>query len=299
VHRESGPIGKVLNAFDTTINVRTKEDELLVISLGKVRSPANLNVISKNSVLGFKQIIGQDAKAAIHQKTNDRSTMELSIEDVVIRISEYDNFRNHFDLPEPDAIRAFANNSNKIFSTLMSQARSNRFGCLLNPDITTRGLFAAFTDQLVRDMAVLDVDEFKDKISKELLDMCGKGPGFTPAGDDFIAGYLAMSNWLNGSMNLEEKIIPGRDFLLRTTWTSFKLIEYSAKNLLDDQAQEMINCIGRNDIDGYIRAIELVSKRGHTSGIDFATGMTIALFTVADREFKTRGLENLMRITTP
>lgn len=300
VHEKSGIIGKVLNAFDTTINIQTNANELLVVSLGKLRSPVNLNLISNNDNLGFREIVGHDAMASIRIEMIDKPyTIALLIGDAVITISEPNNFRNHFSRPSPDAIHAFASNSEKIFSALVSQAQINRFGCLLNPDITTRGLFATFIEQLVQNIPIKDTNEFRDRVSKGLLEMCGRGPGFTPAGDDFIAGYMAMYNWLNDSMKHDEMMMPDKEFSLRTTWTSFKLIEYSARNLLDDQAQEMVNSIAHKDVDAYIQTIALISKRGHTSGIDFATGMTIALFTVADRVFKAGVLENLLQAQAP
>jgi uncharacterized protein DUF2877 len=300
VHEERGTIGKVLNAFDTTINVRTNADELLVITLGKLRSPVNLNVISNNSSLGFKQIVGQDAMASIQiERVGKPNTMSLLIGEAVITILEHDNYRNHLNRPGPGAIQAFASNSGRIFSALLSQAKINRLGCLLNPDVTTRGLFATFTKQILQDMAIAETGEFKDRISTELLEMCGKGPGFTPAGDDFIAGYMALYNWLKDSMKLGGMMVPDRRFSQLTTWTSFKLIEYSARNLLDDQAQEMINSIAGKNIDAYIRCVELISKRGHTSGIDFATGMTMALFTIEDRIFKAGVLESMVQASAP
>ena len=164
---------------------------------------------------------------------------------------------------------------------------------MLMPDITNRGLLTAFLGQLVREKLVSNHHEFADKLMQGLLELCGKGPGFTPAGDDFIAGYLAMLNWLFVTMRLANSIIPGYEFLSLTTWTSFKLMEYSARNLLDDQAQAMINCLARNNVDAYVEAIELISKRGHTSGLDFATGMTLALFTIADRQRSTSVLESI------
>jgi Protein of unknown function (DUF2877) len=297
LHEGSGTVGKTLNAFDTTINIRTAKDELLVVTLGKLRSPANLNVTQGIANIGFKQLVGEGAKARIQNENIDKQpTATLLVEDATFLLSEHDTFRNHFSRLEPDAIQIFANNSHRIFSALESQAQANRLGCLLNPDMTTRGLFAGFMDQLISDHAILDQQEFNDRILKALKQLCGKGPGFTPAGDDFIAGYLAMSNWLAGTLKLGDPVIPGNDFSVLTTWTSFKLIEYAARNLLDDQAQHMINCVAHNNIDAYIQALGLISKRGHTSGIDFATGMTIALFTAADRVFKTSVLKSIVQV---
>ena len=300
LHEGSGTVGKTLNAFDTTINIRTDKDELLVITLGKLRSPVNLNVTPGNANMGFKQIVGEDAKARIqNENIGKKPRAALFVGDAIIMVSEHDKFRNHFSCLDPHAIQIFANSSYRIFSALESQAQANRFGCLLNPDMTTRGLFAGFMDQLISDNAILDQHEFDNRISKGLQQLCGKGPGFTPAGDDFIAGYLAMSNWLSDAMELGDAVIPGNDFSVLTTWTSFKLIEYGARNLLDDQAQNMINCVAHNNLDAYIRAVGLISKRGHTSGLDFATGTTIALFAAADRVFKTSVLESLVRVLDP
>lgn len=296
LHEGSDIVGKTLNAFDTTINIRTDKDELLVVTLGKLRSPANLNVTPDNANMGFKQLVGENAKARIqNENIGKQPRATLLVGDAIILIREHDTFRNHFNSLAPDAIQIFASNSHRIFSALESQAQANRLGCLLNPDMTTRGLFAGFMDQLISDYAILDQHEFDDRISKGLKQLCGKGPGFTPAGDDFIAGYLATSNWLSDTMKLGDAVIPGNDFSVLTTWTSFKLIEYGARNLLDDQAQHMINCIARNNIDAYISALGLISKRGHTSGLDFATGMTIALFTAADRVFKTSVLKSIVQ----
>lgn len=297
LHEGRGTIGKTLNAFDTTINIRTEKDELLVITLGKLRSPVNLNVTPGNANIGFKQIVGEDAKASIQiDNIGNQPSITLLVGDAIITLSEYDEFCNHFSCLDPHAIQIFANNSYRIFSALESQAQENRFGCLLNPDMTTRGLFADFMDQLISDSAIRDQQEFDNRISNGLQQLCGKGPGFTPAGDDFIAGYLAMSNWLNDEMKLGYAVIPSKDFSVLTTWTSFKLIEYGARNLLDDQAQSMINCVANNNIDGYIQAVGLISKRGHTSGLDFATGMTIAIFTAAERVFKTPVLEGIVQV---
>jgi len=288
-----GAIGKVLNVFETTINIRTDADELLVITQGKLRSPANVNVTSSVGTPEFNRIIGEGAQARLQVDHDGRPRASLIIGDVTILLNRYDIFRNQFSTLEPEALEIFANNSDRILASLVTEAQANRFGCLLMPDITTRGLLAAFLGQLISDKLVSNHHEFADKLIHGLLELCGKGPGFTPAGDDFIAGYLAMLNWLFVTMRLANSIIPGYEFLSLTTWTSFKLMEYSARNLLDDQAQAMINCLARNNVDAYVEAIELISKRGHTSGLDFATGMTLALFTIADRQRSTSVLESI------
>src|SRR5712692_11867244 len=62
-------VGKVVNAFDTTINVRTDTNELLVVTLGQVRSAVNFNVSPESSAysgnIHFKELVSENAEARI------------------------------------------------------------------------------------------------------------------------------------------------------------------------------------------------------------------------------------------
>ncbi|HEX9677480.1 DUF2877 domain-containing protein [Nitrososphaera sp.] len=286
-----GKIGRAINVFDKTINIRTVEDELLVITLGSMRSPANLN-LSEGPLrqAGFAYLVreSQDAVAKVDH-TGAKPRIVLQVGSIAISIDEPDVFQNSLQEPAAESLHTFAASSDRIFSVLAGGAGKERAGCLLNPDVTTMGLLPMFLDRL----ASGNTSNEQDLLAEALMGLCGRGPGFTPAGDDFIAGYLAVSNWLSNSLKLGPHIIPGKEFSRLTTWTSFKLMEYSARGLIDDQAQLMINSVARGSVDDYIICIGLIGKRGHTSGIDFATGATVALYTIADRVCGTRTLDHI------
>ena len=40
------PLGKVISVFDYTLNIKTNCNELLVVSMSKVRLPINMNILS-------------------------------------------------------------------------------------------------------------------------------------------------------------------------------------------------------------------------------------------------------------
>jgi hypothetical protein len=48
------------------------------------------------------------------------------------------------------------------------------------------------------------------------------------------------------------------------------------------EVQDLINSIAKGDVMQYIDSIKLIAKRGHTSGIDFATGATVGLYFAID-----------------
>jgi hypothetical protein len=284
-----GKIGRTISVFEKTINIRTAQDELLVVTLDGTRSPVNLNVGADPAQQpGFSGLVraGQDVFVKAGCKgTEPRAVLHAG--DVVVYIGEPDVFQNSLEEPTAESLCSFAAEIDRVLGKLVAGAEK-KAGCLLNPDMTTEGLFAAFVDRL-RTGSHYD----NGGTMEALLGLCGRGPGFTPAGDDFIAGYLAVSNWLNRVLELAPPLIPGEKFARLTTWISFKLMEYSAKGLLDRQVQRAVNSVAGGDIAGYISCIELVGKRGHTSGIDFATGATIGVCATVDRAFGARMLERV------
>jgi len=171
-----------------------------------------------------------------------------------------------------------------LFSVLRECAFSQGAGCLLNPDITTEGLLPKFLNSIQEDKGAIDIRSamFTDKLSSCFLELCGRGPGFTPAGDDFVGGFLAIFNWIRTSLKIGCPIVPGPEYRKLTTWTSFKLMECNARGLVDIEVQDLINSVAKGDVLQYIDSVRLISKRGHTSGIDFATGATVGLYLAID-----------------
>jgi hypothetical protein len=287
-----GLYGDVISVFDTTLNVKTNNDDLLVVTISKVRSPINMNVLPifkekerGGGIQGFRGIIDFGTEVKIQKN-------EMSIGNVIFRLGKCRVFQSALDrLPSANHLSEFMSKSDEIFKILKTYSRK---GCLLSPDLTTKGLLSKFLKN-VHSYRCGYSNAFTATayamMSQALLDLCGKGPGYTPSGDDFVAGYLGVFNWISRSLNFNTMNFPSEKFAPLTSWMSSKLIDYSKRNLCDEEIQAMINSIAAGDLNQYISSIVKISRRGHTSGIDIATGMTVALYTVIDDTFETNLIE--------
>jgi hypothetical protein len=298
--------GTVLNVFNKAVNIKTNEDKLLVLSLGTIRSPLTINIgpftdycssspdyYSFNSFLDFVQNSDQVLVIDKPRSNNNKIARQVSqvSNDIGIKVGKciilvnkpIPFFENDILKLKVDKLEKFIDYRKILFSVLRECAFSpqQQAGCLLNPDTTTEGLLPEFLNSIQReDHGGIDISTamFSDKLSRGLLRLCGRGPGFTPAGDDFIGGFLAIINWIRISLKIGPRIVPGPEYRKLTTWTSFKLMECNARGLVDIEIQDLINSIARGDVLQYIDSVRQIAKRGHTSGIDFATGSTVGLY---------------------
>lgn len=289
--KNPGKVGRVTNVFERTINVRTEHGELLVITLDSTKSPVNLNVSSGDDPPTRFSGLAREGQRVLmnHAQAGDRTVLQVG--DIAVSIDMPGVFENSLIEPVAGFLHTFAAEIDEIIPILAAAAEKRR-GCLLNPDMTTEGLLGSFLILL----ETPDVRKDRHVVAGALAELCGRGPGFTPAGDDFIAGYLAAYNWLGRALRQWPSIIPGAEFSRLTTWTSFKLMEYSAKGLLDEQAQSMLNSVAAGDVPNFVRCIENMSRRGHTSGVDFATGAVAGLSVASDSLFATNALGSISSI---
>lgn len=290
IHREiacsnDSAFGTALNVFDTTVNVRTGDDKLLIVSLGKVASPLTMNITTSRDLsqnFSFANLIQSGDQALVIRKPESEisEATQIMLGRCVILMNNPVYFENRIPKLDLRSLLKFSDYRQCFFSVLTELATLNRAGCLLNPEMTTKGLLPEFLGSI----QATDVSDsrFAGKVSKALLGLCGRGPGFTPAGDDFISGFLSMLNWIRLSLDLGPPIIPGSEFRSKTTWTSFKLMECNARGLVDMEVQDLINSVAQGDPLRYVDGIKLIAKRGHTSGLDFVTGATMAVYIALD-----------------
>lgn len=285
--------GTVLNVFEKTINIRMERNELFVLSLGKIASPITINIAREwdpelnrskghNSISDF--VFPGDHVSVIGRLGPGRGepgshVAEINLGNALILADTPDYFENNLQRFNENSLRSFLSYDDNLFVELAQCANSGKKGSLLNPDMTTKGLLPEFLAQLYNGADTIDIanPDGEVRFCSALLGLCGRGPGFTPAGDDFIAGFVTMFNFIRSGLNLGPAIIPGPEFARLTTWTSFKLIEYNAMGLVDIEIQELINSAAQGDVLSYVNKVRSLSKRGHTSGLDFSTGSTFAL----------------------
>jgi hypothetical protein len=124
---------------------------------------------------------------------------------------------------------------------------------------------------------------------QEALNLIGLGQGLTPAGDDMLVGYMAITNHTSGDRAFVRKLHEAVSESLGLSSVGMnsvgKTSDISAQalqNALDYDYHEYIqNCI-RDVCEGekeavYISALQLINI-GATSGSDIATGMYFGMF---------------------
>ena len=284
----NGYLGKVISVFESTINIKMINNELLVVTLGNVRSPISMNLFPAYNITGgFKGLVSYGEKL----RKQDNQTLLIG-KSLFIDLKKSGTYNNNFEKPCYKYLKRFVKVSNRIFDTLLKTARG---GCLLDANFTTDGLLSKTLVQIQRYIQTKDNKKFVDQVSNTLLELCGMGPGHTPSGDDFISGYCVLFNKLTDFSDATKIILHSKKIVKITTWISSKFIEYYERCIVDEQIQEMINSISTGDPEKYMSLLCEISYRGHTSGSDIGIGMTAALYTIIDRKFQTELLSMFPR----
>jgi hypothetical protein len=284
----NGYLGKVISVFDSTINIKMINNELLVVTLGNIRSPISMNIFPVYNITGgFKGLVPYGEKL----RKQDNETLLIG-KSLLIDLKKSGTYNNNFEKPCYKYLKRFVKVSNRIFDTLLKTARR---GCLLDANFTTSGLLSKTLVQIQRYIQTKNNKKFVEQVSNTLLELCGMGPGYTPSGDDFISGYCVLFNKLTDFSDVTKIIFHHKKIVKITTWMSSKFIEYYEKCIVDEQIQEMIDSISTGDPEKYMSLLGEISYRGHTSGSDIGIGMSAALYTIIDRKFQTELLSMFPR----
>lgn len=282
--------GELVSVFDSAANIKTYDNHLLVITKNTVRSPISLNVIQEGDNQSFRKymkfgsaIWGDGIRLIVEDKQEDGDDDGA----IVIDLRKSKLFNNRLEPLTNRSLSKFRDVDVSIFHSLMKLVRP---GCLLRPDIMTEGLLPEQLGSITSIGNKIDNDSaFAAFMAGILGKLCGRGPGYTPAGDDYITGFMEMFNWCAKCLNFKRIELP-RDYEELTSWTSYKLMEYGQECICDEEIQGMINSVARGTAKEYLKNMGPISHRGHTSGIDLVTGITCALYTIIDRKFGTSSL---------
>jgi len=114
-----------------------------------------------------------------------------------------------------------------------------------------------------------------------VLDLLGRGPGLTPAGDDLLAGLLV---GLAGRPDLRDPLAAAvlGAAPRRTTWLSAEMLVHAAHGRAAPAVVAVADALaGYGDDDALPHALPALLAVGHTSGAALARGLLLAADTVA------------------
>jgi hypothetical protein len=126
------------------------------------------------------------------------------------------------------------------------------------------------------------------------LKIVGLGSGFTPSGDDTLGGFLATYNSFARTIRRAPVLLDYQLLEQKMSWISAKLLGHMQRLILDEQMQRLIDAANKNE-NNLVTALETLLPRGHTSGIDIATGAILALSLIRDVAFAKEDTEIIAR----
>jgi hypothetical protein len=130
--------------------------------------------------------------------------------------------------------------------------------------------------------------ESDSALEDAVREMCGFGPGLTPAGDDWLAGWLLGLRLLD-ARHIErcaESVMSVAG--VRTTRLSHAYLECAAAGEADSVWQSFLEAMTCAESDGRTRmAIRNTLARGASSGIAAVTGFFAALDSATAQEMMT------------
>ena len=268
--------GEVTRAFQKSAYVRTGGDYLLLL-WGDLRSPIAVNMAYEDGrrplleqgegcSLGGRRVVFEswtvDAnEAKVHKSglTRRRRIALPEQRDVVKGMamlkSLYDVYSSGPTLPSDEALKSFA------LETLVPFSEG-------------------------RGVRVYEPERY--------LPMIGRGGGFTPAGDDFVGGFVATCNYFARCTGLRQISIPARLLAGRTVPESAALLSYASKGYVDEPFEKLVLGILRGK--AFFDDLLEVAHRGHTSGIDASLGVVLAGAALSDRCAEGDALRECLRV---
>lgn len=247
-------LGSVVAVFDGTIYIRTHSDELVVVTKKNTRSPINLNVHGGSSFLSTTRA---SADAVVDGG-------ELVVDRLRLSYDPCPEYVSHVDELALDTETA------RIEASILRAARilgiAAQPGCVLDPSSPSHDGARRFFEGAASGQS-------EKQLLNQAAAMLGLGFGFTPSGDDFVAGLLASFNLLSYPAERRPLVIEWEAMRSRTSWISARLVDYMQKRLVDETVERCIGSIAAGEDEAAADAIMDLAPRGHTSGVDISIGL--------------------------
>jgi len=270
-----GGVAKVTRVFPGAVYVRSRDDFVLLL-WGGLKSPMTINAPGGKVA---RAPLGPDDSLVLDEGGLRSSVAEISVWGAAVHRGSLRGKRV-LELPPGRELA-------KGVGMLRSMYDVSASGPLLVDDAPFR-LF--LRECLIPYSRRRKSDLFRFRAYDALI---GRGPGFTPAGDDFVSGLSATMNFVARSRDLQRIHMPKRLLLQRTVPESGAMVAYSALGYVDEGMEGLILASLGKPVDFHDELLS-VASRGHTSGVDMALGVLLCEAALAERERRDGTLEMCM-----
>jgi len=257
----------VTSVFPNSLYVRTINDELLFVANRSLKSPITINI---EPTVNLQQLIRP------HEQVSGNAREILLGREVSVDLTEAASYA------PPDGSSMEVGQLSRIREAVRMIALILRVvdatGSVLDETSVTHKTAAEFAHDGI--LALREGDEGQFRTRAESL--VGLGTGFTPSGDDMLGGFLVCYNSLAEKLKRSRFLLDFSIIEKRTNWISAKLLDYMQRLLLDEQLAAIVESQLSDAPDDLVRGIETILPRGHTSGLDIATGAVLGLAAAHD-----------------
>jgi len=253
-----GPVGSVIACFQNSFYIKTLNDQLIFVTNRLLKSPMTINLGSSTDFGHLKPLEGVFFEQP-----------ELRVGDLTIDLSGAPIQGDQFSIT---ALRIGRLQEALYAAATILAIVDTRLSVLDNTWVSFGkiGQFARTGILSVRDSGG------NENFRATAGEIIGLGGGFTPSGDDLLAGFLATYNSFATALGRNRIIIDFETIRQSTNWISAKILDYMQREVYDDQVSQLIRSVAMGNQDEFIMAIEALLPRGHTSGVDIAVGSILA-----------------------
>ncbi len=249
--------GRVSRAFPGSAYVRTKDDFLLLL-WGRLRSPSTLNVMG-----GGARSADFEPGAVCELAPGGISAGETQVKNAQAQVFRSSLLKpKSVTFPKAEALTGGI----AMLVSLYDVAPGGE-------KLVSDGALQRFVNRVMSPLAGGDRSAAYD--FKNYMGLVGRGGGFTPAGDDFLGGFLATFNFVARQRGRKEVSIPQRLLFDSTVPESAAMLSHAAGGYVDEAMEGLILSSTGPRKDGFHRELLSVARRGHTSGIDMSLGVML------------------------
>ncbi len=272
-----GGVGRVTRVFPSAVYVRRRADFLLLL-WGGLKSPMTINLPGQGKSKGT-YTVGESLGLSSGGFESRKGRVSVAGAEV---------YRGSLRKKRDNALPTSGELAKGV-----AMLRSLYDVSILGPHLTGDEEFGKFVEIVLTPYAEGKEAGIHD--FRSYAGLIGRGGGFTPAGDDFVAGFTATFNFIARNRRTKLLTLPRRLILSKTVPESGAMVVYSSRGYVDEAMERLILSSLARTQAGFHDELLSFASRGHTSGVDMALGVLMCEAATAERERKDGTLERCMR----
>jgi hypothetical protein len=258
-----------VNTFSNSFYLKTERGELVFFTNRPLRSPITINL---DAISDLEHLVEPLELLSARGKEMRIGT------DIIVELSTASVYQDRTkSASEPISGFTKIGTSLRILSFLLGIIDTSQ--SVLDPHSLAHSGIVEFVSNGV---TLLRHPGTEGRFRDAALRIAGLGSGLTPSGDDTLGGFLATYNSFAKTIERAPVLLDPRLLEERTSWISAKLLDYMQRLILDEQLRLLIDSATNGDQDAIVIVLETLLSRGHTSGIDIAVGVILALSLIRD-----------------